>query len=567
MSADLDDAGAVTDAELAAAVATLRRLHGPRAHAEFSQAPRFKALRAALLPLVAELRGRVFHGQSADGDARRQERKRRRKIERARARALDAQFVNNTRLRAERIARLAALTEANPLLAQVPDGVAGCQDSGDVKLLEGEHKAEEAAELPEDGEKAEEPRDVRLHNHRACYACKARFQELHAFYDRLCPACAELNFAKRTQTADLRGHVAVVTGARVKIGFEIALKLLRAGATVVATSRFPKDAAYRYAQQKDFDDWRQRLQIYGMDFRDLGVIDRFMNHVELAFGSLDILINNATQTIRRPVHYYKHLIQAEVAPVPEQFAHVSEILRGNESLLLRQESERANADSPASAEAPSAGMDGSALVQMNTGALAGSSAVPASVLLSQVPIIAEDQQTELTATLFPEGQVDTNKQQVDLRSSNSWVMKIDQIETMGTFADMRFLFSLSLMNIMVTPHRAGRGLRHQYYGAVHLEQACNPVASKGMFIGFWHESAIMVLMHVHQSKNPRKFIINVSAMEGKFYRQKSPNHPHTNMAKAAVNMMTRTCAEDLARAGIFMNSVDTVSGFSLGSGR
>ena len=53
------------------------------------------------------------------------------------------------------------------------------------------------------------------------------------------------------------------------------------------------------------------------------------------------------------------------------------------------------------------------------------------------------------------------------------------------------------------------------------------------------------------------FIVNVSAMEGKFYRHKTANHPHTNMAKAALNMMTRTCAEALSAEGINMNSVDT----------
>ena len=91
----------------------------------------------------------------------------------------------------------------------------------------------------------------------ACYCCKAPFSELHHFYAALCPACASLNFQKRTQTADLRGRGALVTGARVKIGFRVALKLLRAGATVVATSRFPADAAARYASEPDAEQWRK----------------------------------------------------------------------------------------------------------------------------------------------------------------------------------------------------------------------------------------------------------------------------------------------------------------------
>lgn len=427
----------VSDEELAQCVAVLKKFRDEDAHAQFANAPRFKPLRTALLPLITELRAKFFHGNSADSDARRQERKRKRKIERAREKALDQQFINNTKLRAERLARLTALTAENPQLAQVPDGVAA-SDAAPKLLTSGEEpdskkgEQEEADEVQDSEEKKKEA--AKLNAHRACYTCKQKFKELHHFYDRLCPSCAELNYAKRLQTADLRGHVAIVTGARVKIGYEIALKLLRAGSTVVATTRFPKDAAYRYAQEKDFDEWKERLQIYGMDFRDLGVIDKFMNHIEQTFGSLDILINNATQTIRRPTHYYKHLIQAEVAPVPEEFAHVNDILRGNASLLLRQEAEQSANVSNAAGASGSNRDNTSALVETNTGALAAASAAPASVLLSQVPIIQEDHHSELTATLFPEGQVDNNKQQVDLRKANSWVMKIDQIETMGASA-------------------------------------------------------------------------------------------------------------------------------------
>lgn len=421
---------AVTDEELAQCVAVLKKLHGEHGHAQFKAESRFKPLRSALLPLMTELRARLFHGNSADHDTRRQDRKRKRKIERAREKALDQQFINNTKLRADRIARLEALTAANPLLAQVPDGVGG----GDAtpKLLKSEEheaKAAEAAEMKQEAvEKGDEADASTLNYHRACYTCKQKFRKLHHFYDRMCPACAALNYTKRLQTADLRDHVAIVTGARVKIGYEIALKLLRAGATVVATTRFPKDAAFRFAKEKDFADWKERLEIYGMDFRDLGVIDRFMNHIEQTFGRLDILVNNATQTIRRPVHYYKHLLEAEVAPVPEEFAHVGEILRGNTSLLLQQE---------ASQIASSTVVGDSALVRSNggggNGIVAAEGAAPASVLLSQVPMIPDDHKTELTETLFPDGQVDQNKQQVDLRTSNSWVMKIDEIETMGTY--------------------------------------------------------------------------------------------------------------------------------------
>lgn len=428
----------VTEEELSACVRVLEKFHSAEGLALF-QAPTCKRLRAALLPLLTDVRERLFHGRSTDDHERRQEKKRRVKVERARQKALDQQFINNTALRAERLARLATLTEANPLLAQVPDGASASHRllaDASAKSESSSAKNEETAgsATPETAEAGPE-----LHHHRACYTCKLKFKQLHHFYDRLCPSCAKLNYEKRLQTADLRDHVAIVTGARVKIGYEIALKLLRAGATVVATTRFPKDAAYRFAKEQDFEDWKHCLQIYGMDFRDLGVIDKFMDHMGKTFGTLDILINNATQTIRRPVHYYKHLIASEVAPVPEEFAGVEQILKGNANLLLEHGASvapatmaTASAADAVDVKAPATGDGALVSAQQASGILAATNAAaPSSVILSQMVVLPEDKETEDTAHLFPDGQVDTNSQQVDLRTSNTWVQKIDHVETMG----------------------------------------------------------------------------------------------------------------------------------------
>uniref|UniRef100_H3GL43 Oxidoreductase n=1 Tax=Phytophthora ramorum TaxID=164328 RepID=H3GL43_PHYRM len=497
----MSDVADVTDAELAACVATLQKLHGEEAHELFQSSPRFKPLRTALLPLISDLRAKFFHGNSTASDNSRQERKRARKVERARQKALDQQYVNNTKLRAERLARLAALQTQNPLLANVPDGVAAADEP---MLIKENGEAEKK-------EKEEEKETGQLHYHRACYTCKVKFRKLHHFYDRMCLSCAELNYKKRLQNADLRGHIAVVTGARVKIGYEITLKLLRSGAMVVATTRFPKDAAFRYAKEKDFEVWKDKLQIYGMDFRDLGVIDKFMDHIEETFGSLDILINNATQTIRRPVHYYKHLIECEVAPVPDHMAQVNQILRGNANLL-------GSAAAAANVGSENVSVNGVIISTdegTSTAIATAAASAPASVHLSQMPLVVEDQHSKETEALFPKGQIDNNNQQVDLRTSNSWVQKIDRIETM----ELVEVFAINTMAPFILNKRA--------------------------------------IPLLEKSSNARRFIINVSAMEGKFYRTKTPNHPHTNMAKAAANMMTRTCAEDLARKGIYMNSVDT----------
>src|SRR5216684_754586 len=85
-----------------------------------------------------------------------------------------------------------------------------------------------------------EPRATSESQH--CYVCKQHYDTVHFFYDQLCPACAELNFGKRTETADLRGRVALLTGGRVKIGYQAGIKLLRAGAQLIVTTRFPRAA-------------------------------------------------------------------------------------------------------------------------------------------------------------------------------------------------------------------------------------------------------------------------------------------------------------------------------------
>jgi hypothetical protein len=102
---------------------------------------------------------------------------------------------------------------------------------------------------------------------RKCYVCKKEFSTVHHFYDRLCHTCAELNFAKRTELADLSGRVALLTGGRVKIGYQAGIKLLRAGARLIVTTRFPRDSAGRYAHEPDFAEWSDRLEIYGLDLR------------------------------------------------------------------------------------------------------------------------------------------------------------------------------------------------------------------------------------------------------------------------------------------------------------
>src|SRR4051812_2390339 len=161
----------------------------------------------------------------------------------------------------------------------------------------------------EPGERAQ------LHRERACYVCKQPFAKVHRYYDSMCEECGDFNYAKREQTADLSGQYALVTGARVKIGFQASLKLLRAGAHVIATTRFPVDAADRYSSEPDFSSYRERLQIHGLDLRHTPSVELFTKFLAERLPRLDYILNNACQTVRRPAGFFQHLLAREAEPI------------------------------------------------------------------------------------------------------------------------------------------------------------------------------------------------------------------------------------------------------------
>jgi hypothetical protein len=150
-----------------------------------------------------------------------------------------------------------------------------------------------------------------------CLGCKQITTESHARYAQLCLACRNLNATKRNQTMDMTGRTAIVTGARIKIGYAVALKLLRAGATVLTTTRFPNNAAQHFSQEPDFEQWKTRLKIYGLELRHLASVEQFTQHVRHHYQHLEVIINNAAQTVRRPPVFYKHLMPLAACELPK----------------------------------------------------------------------------------------------------------------------------------------------------------------------------------------------------------------------------------------------------------
>jgi NAD(P)-dependent dehydrogenase (short-subunit alcohol dehydrogenase family) len=315
-----------------------------------------------------------------------------------------------------------------------------------------------------------------------CYICKQKFTTVHDFYDQMCPPCAEFNFNKRTELADLGGRVALLTGGRVKIGYQAGLKLLRAGAHLIVTTRFPRDSAQRYAREPDFGDWGQRLEIFGLDMRSPSSVEAFCAHLLDTHPRLDFIINNACQTVRRPPEFYAHMMEHERSALDLMPAEARRLL--------------GVCDEPRGSLLPP------------------SSWVSQSAELSQVPLLVEDLVKQ--EHLFPEGRLDQDLQQVDLRSRNSWRLLMAEVS------------SVEMLEV----------------------QLINAVAP------FIINARLKPLMLRTAERD--KHIVNVSAMEGQFYgHRKTTRHPHTNMAKAALNMMTRTAATDYFNDGIHMNSVDT----------
>jgi NAD(P)-dependent dehydrogenase (short-subunit alcohol dehydrogenase family) len=320
---------------------------------------------------------------------------------------------------------------------------------------------------------------------RGCYVCKQRYVDVDAFYHQLCPGCAERNRARREARTDLRDRRALLTGGRAKIGMYIALRLLRDGAQTTITTRFPRDAARRFAAIDDSAGWLHRLRIVGIDLRNPAQVVALADEIA-AEGPLDILINNAAQTVRRSAAAYALLAQAEAAPLPAgPLPPIRTFGPGGATSAL-----------PAPADAASRPHWTPTPHALAALALSAGAASPARIAAARA--------------------IDAGGLVPDLAAVNSWSRHVEEVDP------------VELLEV----------------------QLCNQTAP---FILVARLRAALAA-----SPGRRTYIVNVSAMEGQFQRgYKGPTHPHTNMAKAALNMLTRTSAHEMLRDGILMTSVDT----------
>lgn len=296
-----------------------------------------------------------------------------------------------------------------------------------------------------------------LQNGLRCYSCQTVYTQLHFFYHKLCPACAEINYGYRMHKHDFSNYNVVITGGRVKIGYAAVLKFLRSNANVILTSRFPALALEQLQLEKDYEQWKNRLTIYGLDLRNLKAVHAFISFCHSTFNGLDILINNAAQTIKYPSEYYHSLIAKE-----------NKLLCQNQTNLFPNKTP---------------------------------------VVFQQYNLLYPDFETKIAVNRFG--------QPIDHRDNNSWNATLTGIPT-------EELLEVNLIN-HIAPYQLISGLK-----------------------------SLML-----KSENQDRFIINVTSTEGQFsYPNKTIFHPHTNMTKAALNMLTKTSAGEFVKDSIFMTAVD-----------
>ncbi|MER6067239.1 SDR family NAD(P)-dependent oxidoreductase [Streptomyces sp. NPDC001792] len=327
-----------------------------------------------------------------------------------------------------------------------------------------------------------------LQRPRSCYICKSRYVEVDYFYHQLCQKCAAENRAKRDARADLTGKRALLTGGRAKIGMYIALRLLRDGAHTTITTRFPKDAIRRFKAMEDSADWIHRLEVVGIDLRDPAQAVALAEQVAAA-GPLDILINNATQTVRRLPSAYAALVEGESTPLPAGELPAHHVIGAFNS----------------------GAVDGIAALPVGTGGLDAQKVADLALVAGNASVARHLDGTAIDAGGLVPDVVDTN----------TWVQTIDQISPVE-------LLETQLCN---------------YTSPFILISALRPAMADA----------------AKKAASGRAYVVNVSAMEGVFSRgYKGAGHPNTNAAKAAMNMVTRTSAEEMFQTdGILMTSVDT----------
>ena len=388
------------------------------------------------------------------------------------------------------------------------------EDTKDVEkrnLLQKKRKKEKG--------KQKEEKQKEKYIFRTCYICKQKLgiDNINKFYGNLCKKCGDYNYSFRTMELDFKSRIAVVTGGRVKIGYYIVTKLLSYGCKVITTTRFPNDALIKFKEDPDYDIWKNNLIIYPIDFRIFQSTVKFVNYLKDNFTHIDFLINNAAQTVRRNTEYYEYLLPIELKKLKKE--DDKKIIKNDYLELKKNVSEdliREKSDSLSEEQKNELTKKYEQKEILNSLAALiknkdpnKEEILPLSVIASQIKIMEENEQSKIYI-MGADGQpYDFSK------GKNSWNLELDEIS-------------------------------FQEFTEVQIINAWTP---------FYLCAKLKPLMNKSPFKD--KYIVNVTAVEGIFNHYKRTTHVHTNMAKAALNMLTRTCGKYLQKEEIYMTCVDT----------
>ena len=367
-------------------------------------------------------------------------------------------------------------------------------------------------------------KDKSKYIYKSCYICKQKLglDNINNFYGSLCKKCGDYNYSFREMKLDFTGRIAIVTGGRIKIGYFIVKKLLSYGCKVITTSRFPKDTLFKYKADPEYDLWKDNLIIYPIDFRIIQSTMKFVEYIKKNFAHVDFLINNAAQTVRRTTEYYEYLMPVEVKKLPKE--DNKKIINNDYLNIQNQLSENFEKEKSKSFESTDFNIVKIDLQKESkkkqiinslkslineSNKNDNDTYIPLSVIASQIKIMEEKEQPKI-CIMGGEGQPYDF-----VEGKNSWNFELDEIP-------LEEFIEVQIINAW-TP----------YYLCAKLK----PLMMKSPF--------------------PDKYIVNVTAVEGIFNHFKRSTHVHTNMAKAALNMLTRTCGKYLEKCGIYMTCVDT----------
>jgi NAD(P)-dependent dehydrogenase (short-subunit alcohol dehydrogenase family) len=344
---------------------------------------------------------------------------------------------------------------------------------------------------------------------RLCYICRLVVTDSYPSHPSMCIPCGAFNFSSSELSKPARlslpqGFVALVTGARINLGFHTALRLLRCGARVIATTRYPRDAVTRYLKETDSVDWKDRLKVVGADFRSAADAFALVHETKRCLETwsaegkvqLSAVINNAAQTL-------------------------TDSLKKEKRAIGRENELRHNFETP------------TLLVEGAYEARIRGRALPMSVEGAKIGIISfespgEEMEAASTETKVASG-TDATTAEMELYTKSSWVQS---------------LFEIPYEDVM----------------SAHAVNTFVPlILIRELIPMMGHNSSDTPSSTTNK---PHAYIVNVSSREGIFEDRtnahaKNGKHVHTNMSKAALNMITETEAAPAWKfRRIAMNTVD-----------